>query len=560
MHGLIGSSAACNVHCALQVDAIALSCLYACPENVSGLGLKECFPVAIDLIMRFLRFFAVDPVNLSLKGKIYSLIACFCSIFFIALITRIVTLGPEYPMIVASMGASTVILFFIPNSPLAQPWPFASGQLSSALVGITCALYIEETASAAAVAVGGSVLVMLLLRCLHPPGAATSLAPIMAGESLTSLGYNFVIQPVAVNVVFMLLLAVFINRLVMKHNYPSPLPKAKPRRNKDIVSAPSHKIGISEEDLNLALQDLDFFVDMTHSDLSKILTQTELNTFKRIRGDIRCADIMIRDVITVDYGTEVEDAWRILYKQNLKAMPVTDRSGRVIGIGHDFFKFIDLDVYGSLQNRIRSFIRRTAALTTSKQQAGGRRTDHDIAQCGIAGDGAHCGIDSVDVDPWSSADSHCRRGQSPGGDGLSGESACGAVQCVIGGADRYGAGLNLILVGGECAECRQVTGVQGNSVVRGKSGCHAPWRDVTGFAPSLDDGDFFGLQSFGAIGDLELHFLAFIEGSEAVVGAQDVSEMYENIGALFLFDKTETFVRVEPFDDAGRYCRHNRVL
>lgn len=324
--------------------------------------------------MRFLRFFAVDPVNLSLKGKIYSLIACFCSIFFIALITHIVTLGPEYPMIVASMGASTVILFFIPNSPLAQPWPFAGGQLSSALVGITCALYIDETASAAAVAVGGSVLVMLLLRCLHPPGAATSLAPIMAGESLTSLGYDFVIQPVAVNVVFMLVLAVFINRLVMKHNYPSPLPKARPPGNKHIVSAPSHKIGISEEDLNLALQDLDFFVDMSHSDLSKILTQAELNTFKRIRGDIRCADIMIRDVVTVDYGTEVEDAWQVLYKQNLKAMPVTDRSDRVIGIvtGHDFFKFIDLDVYGSLQDRIRSFIRRTTTLTTSKPEAVGQ--------------------------------------------------------------------------------------------------------------------------------------------------------------------------------------------
>ncbi len=326
--------------------------------------------------MRFLRFLSVDPVNLSLKGKVYSLVACFCSIFFIALVTHIVSLGPEYPMIVASMGASTVILFFIPNSPLAQPWPFAGGQLSSAVVGVTCALYIDETASAAAVAVGGSVLVMLLLRCLHPPSAATSLAPIMAGESITSLGYDFVIQPVAINVAFMLVLAVFINRLVMKHSYPSPLPEeVKPAAGKKhTVSAPSHKIGISEEDLNRALQDLDFFVDMTHSELSRILTQTELNTFKRIRGDIRCADIMIREVVSVDFGMEVEDAWRILYKQNLKAMPVTDRSRRVIGIvtGHDFFKFINLDVYESFQDKIRNFIRRTAALTASKPECVGQ--------------------------------------------------------------------------------------------------------------------------------------------------------------------------------------------
>ena len=325
--------------------------------------------------MQFLRFLTIDPVNLSLKGKTYSVIACFCSIFFIALITHIVTLGPEYPMIVASMGASAVILFFIPNSPLAQPWPFVGGQLCSAVVGITCALHINETASASAVAVGGSVLAMLSLRCLHPPGAATSLAPIMAGDSITSLGYDFVIQPVAINITFMLFLSIFINRWVMKRNYPSPLPvEERSKQHHYTINEPSHKIGISEEDLELALRDLDFFVDMTHSDLSKILTHAEMNTFKRIRGDIRCADIMIKEVTSVEFGTEVEDAWQIMYKQNLKAVPVTDRANRVIGIitWHDFFKFINLNVYESFQDKFRNFIQRTADVTTRKPESVGQ--------------------------------------------------------------------------------------------------------------------------------------------------------------------------------------------
>lgn len=325
--------------------------------------------------MQFFRFLAIDPVNLSLKGKAFSLIACFCAIFFVALITKIVTLGPEYPLIVASMGASAVILFFIPNSPLAQPWPFVGGQLCSAVVGITCALHIHETASASAVAVGGSVLAMLVLRCLHPPSTATSLAPILAGESITSLGYDFVIQPVGFNVAFMLFLSLFINRWVMKRNYPSPLPvKKPPRQQNPTVSKPSHQVGISEEDLELALKDLDVFVDMTHSDLSKILTHTEMNTFKRIRGDISCADIMIKDVTSVEFGTEVEDAWQIMYKQNLKAMPVTDRSNHVIGIitWHDFFKFINLNVYESFHDKFRNFIRRTADVTSNKPEAVGQ--------------------------------------------------------------------------------------------------------------------------------------------------------------------------------------------
>ncbi|WP_198246858.1 HPP family protein [methane-oxidizing endosymbiont of Gigantopelta aegis] len=325
--------------------------------------------------MRILRFLTVDPVNLSLKAKAYSTIACFCSIFFVALSTHIVGLGPQYPMIIASLGASAVILFFIPNSPLAQPWPFVGGQISSALIGVSCALNIDEIASASAVAVGGSVLVMVLLRCLHPPGAATSLAPIMAGDSVISLGYQFVLHPVAINVGFMLLLSLLINRLLMKRNYPSPLPAdSNAQLPSSTITRPEYKIGISEQDMTLALKEMDVFVDMTPADLAKILTRTEMNTFKRIRGDICTADIMRREVSTVEFGTEVEEAWTMMYQQNLKALPVTDRASHVIGIitWHDFFKFLDLNPYANFQDKFRHFIRRTAKISAHKPEAVGQ--------------------------------------------------------------------------------------------------------------------------------------------------------------------------------------------
>ncbi|MCK5898874.1 MAG: HPP family protein, partial [Methylococcales bacterium] len=156
---------------------------------------------------RFLKYITIDPVNLGIKAKLLALLACFGSIFFIALLTKIISPWEGFPMIVASMGASAVILFFIPNSPLAQPWPFAGGQLLSALVGMACALNISETSTAAATAVGASIVVMLVMRCLHPPAAATSLTPVMAGHSITSLGYSFVLVPVAINVISMLMLA-----------------------------------------------------------------------------------------------------------------------------------------------------------------------------------------------------------------------------------------------------------------------------------------------------------------------------------------------------------------
>ena len=325
------------------------------------------------MILRFFKYFTVDPVNLSLKAKLLSLLACFCSIFFIALITKIVSPWPGYPMIVASMGASAIILFFIPGSPLAQPWPFVGGQLLSAIVGVACALNVSEISTAAAYAVGGSVLIMLLLRCLHPPAAATSLTPIMAGDSITSLGYSFVLVPVAVNVITMLFLVIIINRWVMGRSYPSPLPVKKPRHQRHSVIEPSHNVGFSEQDLSLALKESDVSIDMTHAELGHLFTQVEMNVFKRVKGNILCADIMIKNVTTVEYGTEVEEAWELMRKEGLKAVPVIDRARRVIGIitWNDFFKFIDLNAYESFQDKFRGFIRRTADMSASKPESAG---------------------------------------------------------------------------------------------------------------------------------------------------------------------------------------------
>lgn len=324
-------------------------------------------------IVSFFKYFSIDPVNLSIKAKLLSLLACFCSIFFIALMTKIISPWPGYPMIVASMGASAIILFFIPNSPLAQPWPFVGGQLVSAFVGMACALNIPETSTAAATAVGGSITLMLIMRCLHPPAAATSLTPIMAGETLSSLGYSFIVVPVAINVLTLLLLAIFINRGVMGRNYPSPLPAKKQNNQRHSVTQPSHQIGFSEQDLSLALAKNDVFVDMTDAALSKLLTQVEMNAFQRIKGTIVCADIMVKDVMTVEFGTEVEDAWEIMRINKLKAMPVIDGARRVIGIltWNDFFKCIDLNAYDSFQKQFRKFIRRTAKVTASKPEAVG---------------------------------------------------------------------------------------------------------------------------------------------------------------------------------------------
>lgn len=82
---------------------------------------------------------------------------------------------PALPWLVAPMGASAVLIFAVPASPLAQPWPVIGGNLVSALVGIILGHLVEEPLLAASLAVGLAIAVMGVARCLHPPGGAAAL-------------------------------------------------------------------------------------------------------------------------------------------------------------------------------------------------------------------------------------------------------------------------------------------------------------------------------------------------------------------------------------------------
>jgi CBS domain-containing membrane protein len=317
----------------------------------------------------------VDPVKLSPKGKLLSVASCFSAILAIAWISQQFTFSPAYPMLIASMGASAVILFIIPNSPLAQPWPLVGGQLVSTVVGVACAQLVSDTAFASAYAVAGSVLAMLLLRCLHPPGAAAALAPVLGGHSITSLGYGFVLMPVGINVVAMLMIALVINRWLLRHEYPVGIRKPSGRKKSQhgFIVEPALHTGISEQDVVKALQNRDTFMDVSYGDLSRLLTDVQKNSFKRHSGEITCADIMDRDVLNVEYGTDVEEAWKIMQCKKLKALPVIDKSRRVIGMitWHDFFKFINLDTKETFQEKFQAFIRRTPDVSTDKPESVG---------------------------------------------------------------------------------------------------------------------------------------------------------------------------------------------
>jgi CBS-domain-containing membrane protein len=64
-------------------------------------------------------------------------------------------------------AASTVLLFAVPHSPMAQPWNLVIGHGISALAGWCVAYLINDVVVASAIAVGVAILLMHLLNALQ---------------------------------------------------------------------------------------------------------------------------------------------------------------------------------------------------------------------------------------------------------------------------------------------------------------------------------------------------------------------------------------------------------
>lgn len=172
-------------------------------------------------------------------------------------------------MIIASMGASAVLLFAVPHGALSQPWSVVGGNVISALIGVTCAQHLADPFIAAALAVGLAIAAMYYLRCLHPPGGATALVAVLGGDAVHQLGYSFAVTPVLVNTLILLGIAVVVNLPFRWRRYPAGL-ALSPRVAQD--EPPSEKALLAHQDLVYALSKLDSFIDVSEEDLIRIFT------------------------------------------------------------------------------------------------------------------------------------------------------------------------------------------------------------------------------------------------------------------------------------------------
>ena len=270
--------------------------------------------------------------------------------------------APGAVWLVAPLGASAVLVFGVPASPLAQPWAVVGGNSLSALVGIACVHAIGSPVLAAAVAVALAIGLMFSLRCLHPPGGAAALLTVLMGVQ----DWHFALFPVLLNSLVLVAVGMAYNSATGRR-YPHP----------QLASAPPATEGqprFGTADLDAVLARYNQVLDLPRDDLQTLLQEAELQAYQRRFGALRCADIMSGEVKTVEFGTSLEEAWAMLHQHRIKALPVVDRAQRVIGIVTlaDFMRAASLDSHAGFAERLRGLIKPTLTSHSDKPEVVGQ--------------------------------------------------------------------------------------------------------------------------------------------------------------------------------------------
>ena len=325
----------------------------------------------------FLERWLPSPTTASPREQLRAAIGALCGLLITALVSYLILPATGMSiMMVAPVGASAVLLFALPASPLAQPWSAIGGNVVSGLVGAACVRWLGDSVPLAllsGIAVGGAIAGMFVMRCLHPPGGAVALTTVIGGPAVHAAGFAFPLVTVLVNTSLLALMAVAYNNLTGRR-YPHTQQAVHPNLHATKDAVPTVRLGFKPEDLDAVLKQYNQVLDISRDDLASLFMQTEQRAYQRRFGIISCADIMSRDIVSAEFGTSLEEAWQQMRQHHVAALPVLNRARRVIGIvtQTDFLNHGGLDNYGSIRQQLQRFLRKSGITHTEKAEVVGQ--------------------------------------------------------------------------------------------------------------------------------------------------------------------------------------------
>ena len=176
----------------------------------------------IKRTFRISKYVVYKETLVDLKEKFWSFLGSFLGIGLIAFIQSVYLSENDNLFLIGSFGASSVLIYGVIQSPLAQPRNLIGGHIVSAIIGVTVFQLLPNIVwLTASLAVSLSIIAMQYTKTQHPPGGATALIAVTGSEKIKALGYLYVIFPVLTGVIILLLIALIINNMTSQRKYPN---------------------------------------------------------------------------------------------------------------------------------------------------------------------------------------------------------------------------------------------------------------------------------------------------------------------------------------------------
>lgn len=228
--------------------------------------------------------------------------------------------------LIAPFGASAVLIYAVPNSPLAQPWSVVVGNTVSALVALAVLATLPHADWAVPLSVALAILAMLSARALHPPGGAVALLIALGNAG----GGGNVLAAVAAGSALLAAFGILWNR-VLGRSYPFRQP-VQPGAHGTLDPAPQVRIGLDPAELAEILEANRQSANLGVADLARLVGAAEQAAAARRMEGFTCADIMSRDLVTVGPEAPLGEVAEHFRKRGFTSLPVVAKDGRLLGV------------------------------------------------------------------------------------------------------------------------------------------------------------------------------------------------------------------------------------
>lgn len=245
------------------------------------------------------------------RGQLKAALAASLALAVVAGVSQQLLDPLQHVVLLASMGATAVLLFGLPHSPLAKPRVVFFGHLLPATIGLLCSHWIPNFAVMAATTMGLVMLVMYRFDCMHPPGGATAMVPVIAALQ-APLPWSFLVAPVLLNLLLMLGISNLLQRWLAAPSSPAA-PVLPPQALQHAIASQDELVDVDPDTLQQLFQSAQAYMRQQPQPAS-------------------CADITRPLAARARLTDHLSQGWDALSQHNSEVLAVESDDGQFVGM------------------------------------------------------------------------------------------------------------------------------------------------------------------------------------------------------------------------------------